>query len=204
MQSSPSYHEAVLAFQRGDLEGARSLAEGQIEASPTADLVHLLGLIECRSNNLEAGIAYLRRAHEMDPDDLRHRVILARALVDSGHAREALEAAPAPSGESPSELALWQVRAEAAGSSSDWEAAAEAWGALAHARPMDWRAWGNRAHALGTLKRWPEAVDCFKRAVRANPSELQLLQALASALASRGVFRNVPTSMKNGSKPRPT
>lgn len=189
MRAQSTEEEAIAAFQRGDLRHARSLAEQQLGRAPSAQLLHLMGLIECRGGRLETGIEWLRKARDADSGNLANRVMLARALVDSGRHDEALEVAEPPPGYTPPELAVWHVRAEAADAARAWEAAAEAWRRLTAARPGDWRGWSNFANALGELGRWPEAADALRRAIEANPAELPLRRALATALARAGHYQ---------------
>jgi Flp pilus assembly protein TadD len=189
VQADSSLQDAIAAFERGDLDCARDFAERQAAEAPTAQLLHLLGVIECRSGRLDSGIEWLRRASLADPDNLAVRVMLARALVDSGRAEEALELAPPPTGHTPPEIALWHVRAEAADAAQAWEASVEAWGRLCAVRPTDWRAWSNAANALGALGRWSDSADALRRAAEANPAEPSLRRALASALARAGRFQ---------------
>ena len=151
MSGAVTFNDAVDAFQRGDLERARSLAQEAVDAEPSAKLQHLLGLIDCRSGRLESGIDWLRKSCEAEPDNLGFRVMLARALVDDGRGKEALEVAVAPKGTTPPELALWQARGEAAQSIRDFGISAEAWQVVCTARPNDWRAWANLGQALAEL-----------------------------------------------------
>ncbi|MEO7635843.1 MAG: sulfotransferase, partial [Sphingomicrobium sp.] len=113
-------------------------------------------------------------------------VMLVRALVDAGRAREALDAAIAPAGHSPAELALWHARAEAADAAGEAAVAAVAWGQLCAARPGDWRAWSNYGQALALNAQWREAVEALQRGLDLNPSETPLRRNLASALAHTG------------------
>jgi len=184
-----SLKEAIAAFQGGDLNRARTLAEANIASASDPQWFHLFGLIECRSGRVAKGMDWLRRAWEAEPDNLGYRIMLARALVDGERPQEALEIAQPPAGNTPPELALWHVRAEAADKSADWHAASEAWAKVCTVRPEDWRVWTNRANALGSLDRWPEAVEAFKRAVALNPSELPLQRAFALALGKCGRFQ---------------
>jgi tetratricopeptide (TPR) repeat protein len=179
-------NEAVAAFRRGDLDRARALAAA---AAPSAQVHHLLGLIDCRAGRLDSGIESLRRASEAEPANAAFRVMLARALVDAGRAKEALDTAQPPPGNSPPEMALWHVRAEAADAVGDREASAEAWGRLCAARADDWRAWNNHGHALAALGRWAGAASAFRRAADLNPGELSLRRALAAALARSGKYQ---------------
>ncbi|MGH6659876.1 MAG: tetratricopeptide repeat protein, partial [Sphingomicrobium sp.] len=111
---STAFIEAVQAFQRGELDRARTLAEQELkQESASAPAQHLLGLIDCRTGRLDSGVERLRRASDAEPGNIAFRVMLMRALVDSGRAGEAL-ALPAPdSVTEPSTLPLWHARAEA-------------------------------------------------------------------------------------------
>lgn len=179
--------DPVSAFQSGDLKRARQLAERRL-ASGAAEprLQHLMGLIDCRSGNFESGIEWLRRACEAEPDNSGFRVMLVRALADSGRPREAFEAAPPPTGTSPSDLALWHARAEAATAVGAWPEAAQAWRKLCSVGLGDWRAWTNLADALGNLGSWAESARALRQAVALNPGELQLRRNFAAALNNAG------------------
>ena len=179
--------DAVAAFQRGDLDQARNLAEQQLSANPASPrLQHLMGLILCRKGALEDGIEWLRKACDSEPENVGYRVMLARALVDCGRPQEALEVAQPPPGNSPAELALWHARAEAANAVEAWPVAAEAWGMMCSTGVGDWKAWNSLGDALGELGRWPEAIAAFERALALNPSELALRRNLAGALNNGG------------------
>jgi tetratricopeptide (TPR) repeat protein len=189
VQVHSTEQEAILAFQRGDLARAKSLAEQQIAREPSAQLVHLMGLIECRGGRLEAGIAWLRRAVDEEPGNAGYRVMLARALVDAGRPAEAFDAAVAPRGDSPAELALWHARAEAADAIGNAQASVEAWGKLCSLGSADWRAWSNYANAATALGRWRNASAAFRRALELNPTEVTLRRSLATALSRAGEFQ---------------
>lgn len=188
MTAAPAseFSEALDAFNEGDLDRARTAAERGLAAGDDARLQHLLGLIECRSGNLARGIEWLRRASDGDPRNVGFRVMLARALIDSGRAGEALDVALPPDGVSPPELALWHARAEAADAVEAHQASVEAWGRFSSVRSNDWRAWGNYGEALARLERWPEAVDALRRAISLNPRHRQLKDNLVSALTQAG------------------
>ena len=188
MQVLSTEQEAIGAFQRGDLARARTLAERQLEQAPSAQLLHLMGLIECRCGRLESGIDWFRKALEANPADISSRVMLARALVDSGRSQEALEVTLRPAGFTPPELAMWHARAEAADAAQAWERAAEAWGVLCVAHPDEWPSWCNRGLALIELRRWPQAVEALRRGIDLNPAEPTLRRALATALSRAGRF----------------
>ena len=173
VQPNSRISEALAAFRRGELARARALAQAQLEAEqgpPEVD--HLLGLIDCRDGRLESGIAHLKAALDAQPENVAFRVMLARALVDSGQASESLEVAIAPAEATPAALALWHVRAEAAAAAGDHAAAADAWKILCSARSDDWRAWANYGDALAARDEWEEAANALRQASTLNPTEL--------------------------------
>lgn len=186
MEPGADISEAIDAFQRGDLDRALSLAKGGVGAGGSPQWRHLLGLVHCRLGNPQAGVDHLRAAAQAEPANIAYAVMLARALVDCGRSREALEEAPRPSGASPAELALWHARAEAADAAGEADAAAEAWGKLCAAGSSDWRMWSGLGNALAVAGRWGEAANALRQAVALNPQELQLRRSLASALARAG------------------
>lgn len=180
-----NFDEAAAAFQRGDLDRARMLAEVALADSPSAQWRHLLGLVECRLGNPAAGAERFRAAVEAEPANAGYRVMLVRALVDSGRANEALDV-PAPREiRTPADLALWQARAEAADSAGARAQSVEAWNQVCNFS-SEWQAWSNYGYALAAAERWPEAARAFARALELNPGELPLRRSLAAALARAG------------------
>lgn len=182
-----SLEPIVTAFRRGDLDGALVLAEERLAASDrSAELRHLAGLIHCRQGRLDRGVELLREAVETEPENHAFRVMLVRALVDSGRSGEALAAADRPAGSSPPELALWHARAEAADLEAQYDASAEAWQMLLSVRSDDWRAWNNFGEALAKLERWDNAAAALRRATQLNPQEARIRRNFATALARAG------------------
>jgi Flp pilus assembly protein TadD len=184
--AAATFDDALDAFRSGDLGRARDVASRAAESSPSGELQHLLGLIECRSGNVGAGVDWLRQACESDPANIGFKVMLARALVDSGRAAEALDVAAPPTGTTPPELALWHARAEAADAADNPEAAVEAWGQLCRAGVANWRAWANYGKALATMERWVPAEAAFRQAMAIDPAEPTVRRDLAISLARQG------------------
>ena len=190
---------AVAAFQQGDLGRARNLAEEQLAKCEQLPLLqHLMGLIECRSGRIDAGLEWLRRASEGEPGDIGFRVMLVRALIDSGRAVEALALAEPPRGSTPVELGLWHARAEAADKAGDAEASLQAWQIIASAHRSDWRAWCNVADAAARLERWTDAAAALERAAALNPIDAAIARNLGAALSNIGRFEEALEVFKNG------
>lgn len=191
MALHPTLAEAASAFQRGELDRARQLAESTAaDGALAAEAEHLLGLIHCRTGDFQSGVAHLRRASEAEPGNSGYRLMLARALIDSGQAADALALAGDEPPGSAAGLAFAHVRAEAATELGDWAAAADSWQAIAAARPGDWRAWSNLGKARAALHSWPEAAEAMQRATQLSPGEAGLRRDLATALAALGRFED--------------
>src|SRR5688500_6932432 len=95
---------------------------------------HLLGLIHCRRGDLAAGLEHLRRAADAEPANAAFRLMLARALIDNGAAREVLAMPAPPLDGAAQSVAMWQVRADAADVAGDAGQGRDAWEAVAEAR----------------------------------------------------------------------
>ena len=95
MTSSAGLKEALDAFRRGDLDQARALAQVANEARTSPQVQHLLGLIECRSGRLAAGIDWLRKSSEAEPGNIGYRVMVHDDLDFSQHVEKTLAAVKA-------------------------------------------------------------------------------------------------------------
>ena len=197
MQGNSRISEALAAFHRGELDRARALAQAELDAGRGApEAYHLIGLIECREGRPERGVSHLRAALDGQPGNAAFRVMLARALIDAGRPRDALEAAAAPKDSSPAAIALWHARAEAAQAAGEHSAAAEAWTILCAARPDDWRGWANCGDALAGLERWEEAANALRRAWTLNPGELAIQRNFAAALTKAGFHAEAAAQLR--------
>lgn len=194
MQTQSLIAAAVTAFQHGDLGRARKLAEEQLARSEQLPLLHhLIGLIDCRLGQFDAGIERLRRAVDGDPSNLSYRIVLARALIDAGRAVDALDVATPTTGSSPAEIELWQVRAEAAFYAGRRDIEARAWQAICDARPQDAMAWTNLGRSLLSQFRVAEAEIAYRKALAIAPAlmvrhELGLVLERNNQLEELGVL----------------
>jgi tetratricopeptide (TPR) repeat protein len=181
---NPQFRQAVEALEAGDLDRARVLAETEISAAPSPQAHHLLGIVHCRLGDPASGVEHLRLAAEGEPENAGFRIMLLRALVDAGRAREVLDLPEPPAIRSAAALELWKVRGEAADAAQDSEARVRAWSNVAAAAPADWRASANLGGAFTAQFRWEEAVQALGNAVKLNPSDPSLRWSLGAALAA--------------------
>jgi Flp pilus assembly protein TadD len=202
MQGQGLIAAAIAAFQECDLERARRLAEEALAKSEQLPLLHhLLGLIDCRLGRFDEGIENLKRAMKDDPTNLSYRITLARALIDGGRSDEALKIAAPPSGQTPAELELWRVRAEAAFYAGQRTVEEAAWRAICDTRPQDAMAWTNLARSLLAQYRFAEAEAAYLQALAIAPvltvrHELGLALERSNRLDQLGVL--LDTALADG------
>jgi tetratricopeptide (TPR) repeat protein len=171
---------AITAFRRGDVALARELVEQQLAGVPSSpDLIHLMGLIECRLGKFADGIRWLRRAADLDKANPAYRVVLARALIDSGRPAEALGITATDEGLPPE---LWQVRAEAAFAAGDRRIEGEAWAKLCEWRPREHLLWMNLARSLLAQSRFDEAEAAYYHVLSIAPRHIAAFHELGLTL----------------------
>ena len=168
---------AVDAFKRGELDVALSHAQRALAAGPTPSRHHLLGLIHCRQGRPDLGVEPLRLAAEAEPANTAFRVMLHRALIDSGMPEAVLQMPRPPAAPTVAELALWHARAEAAAAVGDHARAAEAWAVLADANG-DAEMWINLGRSLLALDRFTEAEAAYEHALVLRPDNVAALLEL--------------------------
>lgn len=186
MQSKPRIKDAVDAFAAGDLDRARSLAEQAVRSAPSPQWRHLLGLIHCRLGDPGSGLDHLKAAANAEPGNGAYQLMYVRALVDAGRPEDVLAIPEPPPIDSPQNLALWQVRAEAADAARDIGASIEAWRKVTAATPGDWRAWACFGNALTAAGEWADAGAALAEAARLNPADDGVRGHAVAALIQAG------------------
>jgi tetratricopeptide (TPR) repeat protein len=181
---NPQFKAAVEAFQSGDLERARTLAESEVSGAPSPQAHHLLGLVHCRLGDPASGIEHLRAAAEAEQENPSYQIMLMRALVDAGRGREVLDFPEPPAIRSAAALELWKARGEAADAAEDVDGRIRSWSEVTAAVPGDWRAWANLGSAFAAQFSWAQAIDALNTAIRLNPGESSLRWSLGTALAA--------------------
>ncbi len=173
---------AIEAFRRGELDLALELAEQGLSISSAPEWHHLAGLIHCRKRNPERGVEHLRLAAEAEPSNAGFKVMLARALIDSGNPADVLRMQKPPVRPTSAELALWQARAEAASATGSAADAAEAWRILANNNRTDPDSWINLGRSLFALKDFDEAERACLQALEVSPHNVNALLTLGLIL----------------------
>lgn len=182
MNAAPPPHlwPALTAMRGGDLPTARREAEQAARQHPGDPIAHhLAGVLCCQAGDLPAGVSHLEHALRLAPQAQDVRLMLARALVDTGQHRRALDlVAEAPS------PALAEVAVEAAQAVGDPAAQADALGLLVRARGGgDATLLRAHGHALARAGRLGEAADALIGALQQTPGDVDLRAELAALLA---------------------
>lgn len=189
MIAAPDLKEAIDAFQSGDLDRARAIAEREIALAPSPQWQHLLGLIHCRQGRLQDGLEHLQAALFVEPANVQYRVMLVRALIDVGRGVEALQYARRPL-PGPAAVDLWRLRAEAAdaaGSIADrnealGNAELEAVTAQLEEKPGSLPLLLHRGRMLDALWRDQEAGEVYRSILAGDPANSGAVRELGLLL----------------------
>jgi Flp pilus assembly protein TadD len=171
----------------GDDARARAVARAGLVRWGDAPVLHaLLGMLACRANDLEEGIAHLRIALAGQPADMASRANLAQALIDGGRLDEACDVATAEAAAADPTMRLWRLRAFTALETGQATVAIEAYRRLIAQAPDDWESWNNLGNALAATGDRAQAVAAFAEAVRLRPNDFNIRRGHAFAVAEAG------------------
>src|SRR5215203_3795291 len=161
---------AMRAAGSGQLADACRIGEEALEAGgDRAALNAMLGTLNCRNGNMEAGVRHLMTAHEERPSDVVITNNLATALAQLGRNREALDIVTDDVARSDPSLQLLRVRAFLAQVLEEYDTATEAYERVVAAAPDDWESWNNLGNARRGLEDFEGALEALKRASDLNP-----------------------------------
>jgi tetratricopeptide (TPR) repeat protein len=180
-----AYAAGERLFNAGDYPGAAAaLTEALGAPGDRAAPYFLLGLCQRRLGESEAAIASFKQALDCNPQHLRARVNLARALNDAGKPEEALSELEAAEGVDLEFWAVWNVRGCAL---LELQRPAEAETAFAHAVELA----PDNAHALNNLG--------YARILQRRYSEslAPLVQATEQANAPAYAFNNLGVALEH-------
>jgi tetratricopeptide (TPR) repeat protein len=174
----------VLALYRGgDLAGARAEAEKALAAdSANAALLQLLGIICCRSGDLDSGAAHLRTSLSLQPGDSATRLGLANALVALGAFEEADKVCrsdfPDP--------ALWRLHGFVLQTLDRHDEAAESYVRVLESQPGDWEIWNNLGNSRRAAGDHRNAIAALEKALALRPDVPAIQYNLGTSLAAGG------------------
>lgn len=176
--------EALARARAGDIPGAIAAGEADLaQGTGNAGLAMFVGTLCCRQGELERGIAHLRHAVSLAPDQAPPRMELGRALLAAGDATGAGEAvAGFEDIATPPGREMQRIGAHAALRQGRAEEAARLFGELTAADPGDYESWDGRGASTLILGEVNDAVEAGRRATGLRPSAIAYWTNLARAL----------------------
>ncbi|HKC03424.1 MAG TPA: sulfotransferase [Sphingomicrobium sp.] len=169
---------------------------GLADGGDPASLHALLGMLRCRSGDMDRGIGHLRAAHRARPADPVIAGNLASALAELGKFKEALDVVSADLARSDRTFKLLKLRGFLAQSSEEFAVAIDAYEQVVAAAPADWESWnnlGNSRNAAGDLE---GSIEALRRAADLNPVSAPIRINLATALAAAASFDEAEAQLR--------
>jgi tetratricopeptide (TPR) repeat protein len=169
-------------------EACESAEKALKEGGEPASLHAMLGMLRCRSGDIDRGIDHLRAAHRAKPTDPVIAGNLASALAQLGEYEEGLDVVSADLARSDETLKLLRLRGFLAQSSEDFAVAIDAYQQVVAAAPADWESWNNLGNARSGVGDLEGSVEALQRAADLNPASAPIRINLATALTAAASF----------------
>jgi tetratricopeptide (TPR) repeat protein len=180
---------ALAAAGAGRLAEACALGEQALaQGGEPAALHAMLGMLRCRSGDVERGIGHLRAAHQAHPADPVIAGNLASALAELGRYGEGLIVVTDKLARSDKSPKLFKLRGFLAQMSDDFALATQCYEEVVRAAPDDWESWNNLGNARRAADDVDGSVEALGHAARISPGSAPVRLNYASALLSAGKF----------------
>src|SRR4029453_3295823 len=140
--------EALASAAAGRLAQACDIGEGALAQGGDAPALHaMLGMLHCRSGNLDEGVRHLRSARDARPTDPVIASNLAGTLGQLGRYHEALEIVTDAIVRSDESLRRLRWGGFLAQMTDDFASATSSYEEVVAAFPDDWESWNNLGNA---------------------------------------------------------
>jgi tetratricopeptide (TPR) repeat protein len=166
-QTPPAELAAVIdRIRRGDLPGARAVADAALTAQPRLHALRALaGIVACQMGDPAAGIGHFRVALNVMPGDRATRINLATALASTQAHGEIIEICGDGHGD-PRLLRIAGWAQQQSGRNAEAEAAYRAAVAL---DPQDYESWNNLGNLRTAAGDAEGAIVALERAINIRP-----------------------------------
>ena len=179
-------NECVQLAQRGDLAGARSLAEDTLKSEPSDPVPFLafLGMVTARLGDVAASKRYLSRAQKLRPDDVTIACNLIALLLDDGDLEGAYGVATKRLAAADPSLRVARYRAFVAQQLEQFDEAVGEYERVVAAHPQDFECWNNLGNARAGAGDFAGALAALDRALALDPNAAPTRLNRASTLLS--------------------
>ena len=184
------WEEGVAAFTSKNYQGAATEFQELVKQNPEGYRGHyMLGLSLEQLKRKEEALHHLRKAYDLNPNDLSIKVALSRAFFNLrryGDVTQLLGSVDASSLPAAQQVAFYQIRGQAQFKSGNAQAAVGDFKRLAKARPNDAKLqymYGTTALSLGQMD---EGIAALNKASQLAPNDADKKRAYAQALIKKG------------------
>ena len=185
-----TWEEGVAAFTKKDYQTAASHFQELVDQNPDGYRGHyMLGLSLQQMGQRESAMSHLRKAYDLNPNDLSIKLALGRAyknLRRYGEVAQLLSSVDASSLPAAQQAAFYQMRGEARFKTGDEGSAVQDFQQLARLQPNNAQVqylYGTTALSQGQTD---AGIDALDKANRLDPSNGDVTRAYAQALIKKG------------------
>ncbi len=189
---------ALALAKSGDLSGAIRVGEAEIVGgSRDPGLALLVGVLCCRTGDLDRGITHLRHAVALAPNELAAKVELSRALLSIGAYADARAVAqPHADTSTPGGREMQRIVAHALLHEEQPAAAQALYDQLTAADSNDFESWHGLGSTLLAAGDPGSAIAPLTRSIRLRPTVATYWIALARAQISTAAFNEAVASAR--------
>lgn len=194
------WEEGVAAFTKRDFQAAVNEFKQVVDQSPEAHQgYYMLGLSYEQLGNNQEALNHLRKAYDLNPNELGTKLALGRAYTnlrrfgDAAKLLSTVDPSPLPSQQ---KAAFYQMRAQARQQTSDQGGAYQDLQQLARLRPDDAQiqsSYGRSALAMGEID---TAVNTLAKAAQLAPGNLDIKKAYCKAVIRQARVSNDKAAKK--------
>jgi tetratricopeptide (TPR) repeat protein len=196
------WDEGVKAFQAKNYAAASQEFRGVVESRPSFAGGHfMLGQSLLKEGKKQEALTYLRKAYELDSNQVSHAFVLGKAYLDNGRYNEAAQVlAKINPGSLPKEQqpVYHQMKAAALSKAGRSDEAIGALRQLTVSQPNDANAWFNYGAAALSAGETSQAASALERAIRLDANNVKAKEAYITALISQAREPGTSDGAKKG------
>ncbi|NQV82976.1 MAG: tetratricopeptide repeat protein [Rhodospirillales bacterium] len=178
-----TFNKAVQFFEKGKLKKARKcLTDIQRHQPDILDVLHLLSLVELKSDNPAKAIGYLQKAVKLAPRSADLFGLLGATLIKAGRLEDALAALETAVAIDPGKADAQYNLGNTLKDMGHNAQAAERYRRAVAAEPGFTDAHFNLGRVLKADGNLEEAAEAFREAARSNPNDAEAQMALGNTL----------------------